>query len=350
MDYIEIKQPDDWHVHFRDEQFLRRTVPDTARIFGRAIAMPNLKTPITTVDAALDYRQRIIANSGTTKFEPLMTLYLTEATAVKEIEKAANSKLIFGLKLYPAGATTNSDSGVRDMSRIHHLLQAMSDLDIPLLVHGEVVDGDIDIFDREAVFLRRNLEPVLTKFPKLRIVLEHITTEDAVEFVKSGPSTLAATITAHHLHITRNDMFKGGIRPHYYCLPIAKRQHHREALIEAAISGDEKFFLGSDSAPHSQLTKECAAGCAGIYTAPHALEWYAQAFDKAGALDRLEGFASIFGPKFYRLPLNGQKVSLRRKRQDIPLTLEFGRETLIPFQGNEPLMWTAHIAARGTGI
>jgi dihydroorotase len=350
MDFLEIKQPDDWHVHFRDEHFLRRTAPDTARIFGRAIAMPNLKSPITTVAAALDYRQRIIANCGVSTFNPLMTLYLTEKTSVEEIEAAAKSQLIHGLKLYPAGATTNSDAGVRDISRIDHVLQAMSDLNLPLLIHGEVVDSSVDVFDREAVFLHRHLDPLISKYPKLRVVLEHITTKDAVAFVEKGPDTLAATITAHHLHITRSDLFQGGIRPHLYCLPIAKRREHRDALIGAATSGNERFFLGSDSAPHAQSTKECAAGCAGIYTAPLALEWYAQAFDQAGALDRLEGFASIFGAKFYQLPVNTLTVSLRRKSQEVPLTLEFGRETLIPFQGTAPLMWTARMSSRGTAV
>ncbi|MDE2311104.1 MAG: dihydroorotase, partial [Betaproteobacteria bacterium] len=293
---LKLIRPDDWHLHLRDEALMRSVLPDSARQFARAIVMPNLRPPVTTTAQALEYRQRILAAlpAGMT-FEPLMTLYLTDNTSAEEIRKAKQSGAIHAVKLYPAGATTNSDAGVTDIRKTWHALEEMQRCGMPLLVHGEVTDPAVDVFDREAVFIERVLQPLLRDLPGLRIVFEHITTKDAAQFVRGAPANIAATITVHHLLYNRNAMLAGGIRPHYYCLPVLKRETHREALVAAASSGNQKFFLGTDSAPHAQHTKETACGCAGCYTAHAAIELYAEAFEQAGALDKLEAFASFHG-------------------------------------------------------
>ena len=292
---LTITRPDDWHLHLRDGAALKAVLPDTARQFARAIVMPNLRPPVTTTELATAYRQRILeALPAGLQFEPLMTLYLTDNTTAEEIAKAKASGIIHGVKLYPAGATTNSDSGVTSLEQCTDALAAMEKLGMPLLVHAEVTDSDVDVFDRERVFIERNMIPLLKKYPALKIVFEHITTKDAAEFVTDAPSNVAATITAHHLLMNRNDMFKGGIQPHHYCLPILKREEHRLALMKAATSGNPKFFLGTDSAPHAKHTKEAACGCAGMYTAHTAIELYAEAFEAANALDKLESFASFY--------------------------------------------------------
>ena len=302
---LTITRPDDWHLHLRDGAALKAVLPDTARQFARAIVMPNLRPPVTTTELAVAYRQRILdALPEGANFEPLMTLYLTDNTTAEEIATAKASGIIHGVKLYPAGATTNSDSGVTSLDKCATALAAMEKLGVPLLVHAEVTDHDVDVFDRERVFIERNMVPLLKKYPTLKIVFEHITTKDAAAFVTSAPSNVAATITAHHLLMNRNDMFKGGIQPHHYCLPILKREEHRLALVQAATSGNAKFFLGTDSAPHAKHTKEAACGCAGMYTAHTAIELYAEAFEAANALDKLEGFASVYGADFYALPRN----------------------------------------------
>ena len=302
MNRLSLIRPDDWHLHLRDGDALKSVLADSARRFARAIVMPNLKTPVTTVAAATAYRDRILAALPPgSDFEPLMTLYLTDNTSPQEIYKAKASGIVKAVKYYPAGATTNSDAGVTEIGKCTDALHVMAESGIPLLIHGEVTDPKIDVFDREKVFIERTLIGVLQKFPGLRIVLEHITTANAVKFVLSAPDTVAATITAHHLLMNRNDIFSGGIRPHNYCLPVLKREEHRQALIKAATSGNSKFFLGTDSAPHSRQSKETACGCAGIYTAHAALELYAEAFDAAGSLDKLEGFASFYGADFYVL-------------------------------------------------
>jgi dihydroorotase len=320
-------------------------VPDTARQFARAIVMPNLRPPVTTTEQALQYRARIVAalphgaKFRAAKFEPLMTLYLTDNTSAEEIKKAKASGIVHAVKYYPAGATTNSDAGVTDMRKTYPALEEMQRCGMPLLVHGEVTDPAVDVFDREAVFIERVLQPLLKDFPKLRVVFEHITTKDAVQFVISAPANIAATITAHHLRYNRNAMFKGGIRPHYYCLPVLKRETHREALVKAAISGNKKFFLGTDSAPHEQHLKESACGCAGCYTAHAAIEMYAEVFEQAGALDKLEGFASFYGADFYGLPRNTQSITLRKEEWQVPASLGFGEHRLVPLRAGEMMKW-----------
>lgn len=337
---INITRPDDWHLHLRDDALMRSVLPDTARQFARAIIMPNLKPPVTTTLQAAAYRERILtAVPAGIKFEPLMTLYLTDNTTPQEIRAAKQSGFIHAVKYYPAGATTNSDAGVTDLRKTYAVLEEMQHVDMPLLVHGEVTDPMVDVFDREAVFIERVLQPLLRDLPKLRIVFEHITTQDAAQFVMGTPATIAATITAHHLLYNRNALFQGGIRPHYYCLPVLKRERHREALLVAATSGSSKFFLGTDSAPHAQHTKENACGCAGTYTAHTALELYAEAFDEVRALDKLEGFASFFGADFYQLPRNTQRVILQRESWKMPATLAFGEHRLIPLRAGEAIKW-----------
>src|SRR6056297_2419438 len=333
-------RPDDWHLHLRDGDMLARVLPDTARCFARAIVMPNLKPPITTVAAAAEYRQRILAAlpSGVA-FEPLMTLYLTDNTSPDEIRHAADSGFVHAVKYYPAGATTNSDSGVTDLKHARPALEAMQEVDLPLLLHGEVTGPEIDIFDREAVFIERHLQSLVRDFPELRMVLEHVTTGDAVDFVCAASDRVAATITVHHLLLNRNAMFVGGLRPHHYCLPIIKRERHRRALVAAATGGNPKFFLGTDSAPHPRGAKESDCGCAGIYSAPAALELYAEVFEQAGALDRLEGFASLNGPKFYRLPTNRETITLSRTEWQVPEVCGTDREPLVPLRAGQKLRW-----------
>ncbi|WP_253451407.1 dihydroorotase [Halomonas sp. Y3] len=341
MTSLTLTRPDDWHLHLRDDEALAAVVGASARQMGRAIIMPNLKPPVTTTGQALAYRERILAALPEgSAFEPLMTLYLTDRTPAEEIERAHASGLVQAVKLYPAGATTNSDSGVTDLRHCDEAIAAMARLGMPLLVHGEVTDAEIDIFDREAVFIERVMKPLLERHPTLRVVFEHITTADAAEFVKAAPANVAATITAHHLLYNRNHMLVGGIRPHYYCLPILKRERHRQALLAAATSGNPKFFLGTDSAPHAQGDKESACGCAGAYTAPAAIELYAEAFEAAGALDRLEGFASHFGPDFYGLPRNAESVTLVREPWQLPESLAYvGDSRIVPLRAGETLAW-----------
>jgi dihydroorotase len=312
----------------------------TAAQFARAIVMPNLKPPVTTVDQAAAYRDRIVAAlPAGASFEPLMTLYLTDNMPASEVTRAAASGFVKAVKLYPAGATTNSDAGLTDIRKADDTLAEMERVGLPLLVHGEVTDPAIDLFDREKVFIDTVLLPLTLRFPKLKVVMEHITTRDAAEFVQNSPSTVAATITAHHLLYNRNAIFQGGVRPHWYCLPVLKRETHRRALLEAATSGDARFFLGTDSAPHAKHLKEHACGCAGCYTAPHALELYAAAFDSVGRLARLEGFASHHGPDFYRLPRNAQRVTIRRETWTVPEALPFGAESIVPLRAGETLAW-----------
>ncbi|MEK8015351.1 MAG: dihydroorotase [Candidatus Parabeggiatoa sp.] len=333
-------RPDDWHLHLRDGANMPSIVSATARCFARAIVMPNLKPPITTCAQALAYRERICAAlPPKVRFNPLMTLYLTDNTPVTEIAKAHACEHIVAVKYYPAGATTNSDQGVTDLRRVWQVLEAMQSYDIPLLIHGEVAAASIDIFDREQIFIEQVLDPLLEHFPTLRIVLEHITTEDAVEYVMNSNPYLAATITAHHLLLNRNDLLAGGIRPHHYCLPILKRERHRQALLQAATSGNPKFFLGTDSAPHAQSAKESACGCAGLYTAPAALELYAQAFEQAQALDKLEGFASFYGADFYKMPRNTETVTLEKRSWRMPTHLEFGDTHVVPLYSGAEIHW-----------
>ncbi len=337
---ITLTRPDDWHVHLRDGAVLADVVPHTARQFGRAIVMPNLKPPVTTTAMAAAYRERILAAlPAGMRFEPLMTLYLTDNTSADEIRRAVDSGFVKAVKLYPAGATTNSDAGVTDLKRCMGALETMQELGLPLLIHGEVTDADIDLFDREAVFIERVLQPLRKSLPGLRVVFEHITTKDAAEYVRDAEGDIGATITAHHLLYNRNAIFKGGIRPHYYCLPVLKRETHRQALLQAATSGNPRFFLGTDSAPHPKGLKEHACGCAGCYTALHAMELYAQAFELAGALEQLEGFASFHGPDFYRLPRNADKVTLQRTDWIIPDEVRMGDATLVPLDAGQPLHW-----------
>ena len=336
---ITLTQPDDLHLHVREGDALKSVVPDTARQFARAIIMPNLADPITNVAQAKNYRDEILAAVDGSDFEPLMTLYLTDKTTAETIHEAKASGFIHALKLYPAGATTNSDKGVTDLKNIYPALEAMQETGIPLLVHGEVTTPEIDIFDRERVFIETILEPLIKRFPTLKVVLEHITTSDAVEFVTNAPDNIAATITAHHLLLNRNTIFAGGIRPHHYCLPILKRETHRQALVKAAISGNPKFFLGTDSAPHTQGAKESACGCAGIYTAYHAMELYTEAFDNADALDKLESFASFFGADFYDLPRNTNTITLVRNEWEVPNKLPLGKESTIPLRAGEKCQW-----------
>ena len=343
--HLQITRPDDWHLHLRDGVALQAVVGYTARQFARAIIMPNLKPPVTTVAAALAYRERILAAlPAGAEFQPLMTLYLTDNTSPAEITKAKQSGLVHAVKYYPAGATTNSDSGVTDLAKTHAVLAEMEAQDLPLLLHGEVTDPQVDIFDREQVFIERHLAPLHERFPRLRMVLEHITTADAVAFVQSADEHIAATITPQHILYNRNTMLVGGIRPHYYCLPILKREQHRQAVLTAAISGNPKFFLGTDSAPHARTAKESACGCAGIFSAHAAMELYATAFEQTGALDKLEGFASHYGADFYGLPRNNTKMSLSRQEWQIPATVDFGDdafvdEKLVPLLAGEQLAW-----------
>ena len=339
MQSIDIIRPDDWHIHLRDEEALTTTVSHASEAFGRAIIMPNLTPPVTTVEQAGDYRQRILNHSTRAAFDPLMVLYLTDNTTVDDINEAAQTPWLKAAKLYPAGATTNSDGGVTNIEKIKPVLAAMEKHGLPLLVHGEVTDSDIDIFDREAVFIDRHLKTICQDFPTLKIVLEHITTYQAVDFVNSAPSHVGATITPHHLLFNRNDMLVGGIRPHYYCLPILKRNSHQTSLISAATGGSGKFFLGTDSAPHAQHRKESACGCAGAYTAPHAIAMYAQVFEQAGAIDQLEDFASVFGPTFYGLPINSDTVTLIKKPQPVPSHFNMAGEKLIPLMADQSLQW-----------
>ncbi|HZQ71571.1 MAG TPA: dihydroorotase [Burkholderiales bacterium] len=340
MDTLTLRRPDDWHLHLRDGAAMQSVVADSARRFGRAIVMPNLKPPVRTTQEALHYRDRILgALPEDTGFEPLMTLYLTDDTPPEEISRARLSGRVFGVKLYPAGATTHSDAGVTRLSRCFHTLERMQELGMPLLVHGESTDPAIDVFDREKAFIEETLGPTVERFPGLKIVLEHITTRDAVHYVEVTGRNVAATVTAHHLLMNRNALFMGGVRPHLYCLPVLKREEHREALVEAATSGNPKFFLGTDSAPHARPTKETACGCAGIYTAHAAIELYAIAFEEAGALDKLEDFASRFGAEFYGLPLNEERITLVRREWMVPETLRFGTEELVPLRAGETLPW-----------
>jgi dihydroorotase len=337
---LTITRPDDWHLHLRDGAYLQSVLADTARCFSRAIVMPNLKPPVTTLELAGEYRERILAAlPAGSRFEPLMTLYLTDNTPPEEIAKAKASGIVHGVKWYPAGATTNSDFGVTDIEKCYAALEAMEEHDLPLLVHGEVTNPLVDVFDREQVFIARHLVPLLERFKQLRIVFEHITTKQAVEFVKAAPSNMAATITAHHLLYSRNAMFAGGIRPHYFCLPVLKREEHRWALMSAAISGNPKFFLGTDSAPHARHAKETACGCAGIYTAHAAIELYAEAFEAAKGLDKLEAFASFYGADFYGLPRNTDTITLEKTAWDVPREVQFGSEMLVPLRAGEQVQW-----------
>ncbi|MBC2729707.1 dihydroorotase [Thiobacillus sp.] len=338
-DILTITRPDDWHIHFRDGTAMRSVLPDTARVFGRAIAMPNLKPPVVNVADAAAYRDRLLAAAGAAAFDPLMTLYLTDNTQPDEIRRARASGFVHAVKYYPAGATTNSDSGVTELAKAYQAIAAMEEVGMPLLLHGEVVDAEVDVFDREAVFIERHLIRLMNDFPRLKIVLEHITTRQAAEFVAAAPANVAATITAHHLLYNRNAMFKGGIRPHMYCLPVLKREQHRQALVAAAISGNPKFFLGTDSAPHAVGAKEAACGCAGIYSAHAAIELYTEAFEDAGALDRLEAFASFHGADFYGLPRHADTITLRRENWMAPARLELGDEALIPLRAGETIRW-----------
>ncbi|WP_017298093.1 dihydroorotase [Nodosilinea nodulosa] len=339
MNTLTITRPDDWHLHLRDGAALRAVLPHTVRQFARAIVMPNLKPPVRTVADAAAYRDRILAAVPTgQRFEPLMTLYLTDNTSPDEIAAAKAAEFVKAVKYYPAGATTNSDSGVTDIRQCDRVFAAMEQVDMPLLLHGEVTDGDVDMFDREKVFIEKHLMPLRRRFPQLRMVLEHVTTLDAVAFVQSTDN-IAATITPQHLLFSRNILFQGGLRPHYYCLPILKRETHRQALLQAATSGNPKFFLGTDSAPHPRSGKETDCGCAGCFSALHALELYAEAFESAGALDKLEAFASFHGPDFYRLPRNTTQVTLTKTTWRIPDELPFGESGLVPLRAGEDMSW-----------
>ena len=337
---IEITRPDDWHLHLRDGAAMADVVGFSARQFARAVVMPNLKPPVVMTEQALAYRERILAALPEgSRFEPLMTLYLTDRTTPDEIARAKASGVVVACKLYPAGATTNSESGVTDIPRLKPVLEAMREVGMPLLVHGEVTEEAVDIFDREPVFIERVLRPLIDQVPGLKIVLEHVTTAEAVNFVRSGPETLAATITPHHLLYNRNAILAGGIRPHFYCLPVLKRERHRLALVEAATSGHPRFFLGTDSAPHAVGSKECSCGCAGIFSAHAALEAYAEVFDRAGALDRLEGFASRHGPDFYGLPRNQERIRLIRASWTLPERYAFGDSQVVPMCAGETIGW-----------
>jgi dihydroorotase len=340
MDRLTLKRPDDWHLHLRDGPAMASVLSHTARRFARAIVMPNLKPPVRTTREALAYRSRIVAALPRgSSFEPLMTLYLTDDTPPEEVEAAKACGQVHAVKLYPAGATTHSDAGVTRISRCFHTLEKMQETGLPLLVHGESTDPAVDVFDREKAFIDEVLGPMVERFPGLKIVLEHITTRDAAQYVEVTGPNVAATITAHHLLMNRNALFMGGIRPHHYCLPVLKREGHREALVEAATSGNPKFFLGSDSAPHSRGDKETACGCAGIYTGHAALELYAVAFEEAGALERLEGFASVFGARFYGLPVSEATVTLVREEWQVPARLPFGDDELVPLRAGEGIPW-----------
>ncbi len=337
MDRLTLTRPDDWHLHLRDGSMLAAVLPDTARRFARAIVMPNLKPPVRSVADAEAYRARILAAlPAGMAFDPLMTLYLTDNTAPEEIARAAAGDVVKAVKYYPAGATTNSDSGVTRIDKVQGVLEAMAEAGLPLLLHGEVTDPAVDVFDREAVFIDTVLAPLLQRLPRLKVVLEHITTRQAAEFVAAAPANVAATLTAHHLLYNRNAMFQGGMRPHYYCLPVLKREAHRQALLAAATGGNPKFFLGTDSAPHAREAKESACGCAGIYSSHAALELYAEAFAEAGALDRLEAFASFHGPDFYGLPRNTDSVTLVRETTPVAIDHPAG---VVPLRAGETLAW-----------
>ena len=341
MTTITLTRPDDWHLHLRDGDALASVLPHTARQFGRAIVMPNLKPPVTTVAQAAAYRERILAAlPAGLSFDPLMTLYLTDNTPAAEIETAVASGFVKAVKLYPAGATTNSDAGLTSIEKAYDVLAVMADKGLPLLVHGEVTDSRIDLFDREKVFIDTVLAPLLQRFPSLRVVMEHITTQDAAAFVTSASENVAATITAHHLLYNRNAIFQGGVRPHWYCLPVLKRETHREALVAAAISGNPRFFLGTDSAPHAKGAKEAACGCAGCYTAYAAIELYAEAFEQAGALDKLEAFASFHGPDWYGLPRNTDQITLIKENWVVPESYAYlASDVIVPLRAGETLSW-----------
>ena len=344
---LTLTRPDDWHLHVRDGTALNTVIPHTAAQFARAIIMPNLKPPVITTALALAYRERILAALPKgADFTPLMTLYLTDNTRAEEIRAAQASGHVYAVKYYPAGATTNSDAGVTDMQKTYATLEVMAEIGMPLLVHGEVTRPDVDVFDREAVFIECHLAPLLQRIPHLKLVLEHITTANGIDFVSSAPANVAGTLTSHHLLMNRNAMFQGGIRPHHYCLPILKRERHRQALIEAAISGNPKFFLGTDSAPHARGAKENACGCAGMYTAHAAMELYAQAFEDAGALDKLEGFASHFGADFYGLPRNRDRITLVKQDWDVPASYPLAESELVPLYAGETLRWKV----QGSGV
>ncbi len=337
---VVLARPDDWHVHLRDGDMLARVVPDTSRQFARAIVMPNLKPPVTRTVQAIEYRDRILQSlPAGVSFEPLMTLYLTDATTADEIHRAKASGVVHAVKYYPAGATTNSAAGVTSLERCTDALEAMQRADMPLLLHGEVTDPDVDVFDREAVFIDRHLAPLTRRFPALRAVLEHVTTANAVDFVSESSAHVAATITPHHLLLNRNAMFAGGLRPHHYCLPVLKRELHRQSLVDAATGGSPKFFLGTDSAPHLKNDKESDCGCAGIYSAHTAMELYTEVFDQVGALDRLEAFCSFNGPDFYRLPRNTGTLTMEKIEWTAPATLGTTDAPLVPFRAGESLPW-----------
>jgi dihydroorotase len=341
MNKLTIIKPDDWHLHLRDSPYLASVVGDTARQFGRAIVMPNLKPPIINCEEAESYRQRILSDLPEgSEFQPLMTLYLTDKTRVEDIALATASDNIYAAKLYPAGATTNSDAGVTDIQKIYPVLEAMQKHQFPLLIHGEATGKDVDIFDREKIFIDSTMQQIRIDFPGLRIVFEHITTSDAVDFVLAQDEHVAATITPHHLLINRNAMFEGGIRPHHYCLPVAKREEHRIALLKAATGDSGYFFAGTDSAPHSQTAKESACGCAGIYSAYCAIELYAEAFELAGDFTHFEAFMSLNGPAFYRLPVNTEQITLKKSAWQVPQTLNYAGELLVPFKAGETLQWS----------
>lgn len=340
MKPLTLTRPDDWHLHLRDGAMLRAVLPDTARRFARAIVMPNLKPAITTVELARAYRERILAAlPAGMRFEPLMTLYLTDNMPPSEIEKAGLSGFVRAVKYYPAGATTNSENGVTDLKRVYSVFAAMEKHGLPLLLHGEVTDPAVDVFDREAVFIDRHLVPLTRDFPGLRVVLEHVTTNEAVQFVAQTGPNVAATITVHHLLLNRNAMFAGGLRPHAYCLPVLKRERHRQALVAAATGGNPKFFLGTDSAPHPKHTKETSCGCAGIYTAHAALELYAEVFEEAHALDKLEAFASFHGADFYRLPRNRETLTMIKESWTAPAEFSIEEDALVPLRAGEPIYW-----------
>lgn len=340
MTKLVIVQPDDWHIHLRQGNFLAKTVADASRQFRRVLVMPNLTPPICTTEQAAAYKYAILATlKNTTDFLPIMTLYLTQTTLPEAIEEASGSGIVAACKLYPAGSTTHSELGVQDCEKLHPVFEKMQELDLPLCIHGEVVSPEVDIYDREARFIDTTLKKLTTDFPQLRIILEHVTTQEAIAFVMASSDKVAATITAHHLLLNRNDLLVGGIKPHYYCLPIVKRAEHQEALIKAATSGSKKFFIGSDSAPHAIDKKETACGCAGIYTAHAAIELYAEAFEQANALDKLEGFCSFNGPDFYKLPRNSNFITLLKEPWQVPRYYHYGDTKLIPFRADSLIQW-----------
>lgn len=341
LDQLVITRPDDWHVHLRDGAALRDTVRETARCFSRALVMPNLDPPVVNTEQALAYRQRVLAEvPAGNDFQPLMTLYLTEETSPEEIQRAKASAAIYGVKLYPAGVTTHSSAGVSNLERTYRVLEALEAQDLPLLIHAEVADPQVDVFDREQIFIERQLAPLVERFAGLRIVVEHITTTEAVDFVREAPMRVAATITAHHLLMNRSALFQGGMQPHHFCFPLLQRERHRRALIKAATSGSPKFFLGTDSAPHPKAAKECAGASAGIYTAPIALGLYAEVFEAAGALDRLEAFSSQYGAYFYGMPRNAETMSLQRTLSVVPSELALGEDVVVPFRAGSTVAWT----------